>query len=108
MDGVATTHYSEVTLADLLTVRDLVTAHFLPYGAKIILFGSFARGDADRASDIDVAVDAPGGLPVELFAELSEKLEASSILRTVDLIDLRNADASLRQRVKSEGIVWQP
>lgn len=39
-------------------VREIVVSAVTPHGAEVILFGSWARGDRHRASDIDLAVRA--------------------------------------------------
>lgn len=72
------------------------------YGARrVFLFGSFARGETRKGSDIDLAVE---GLPEsEFFNAYGELLYTLS--REVDLLDLSGAKNSLRERVKREGVL---
>ncbi len=72
----------------------------------VYLFGSWARGEATRLSDIDVAIDPPTPLPRGTLARLREQLEESSIPYHVDVVDLSRADLEFRRRVLSEGILW--
>ncbi len=66
---------------------------------KVILFGSRARGDYGRASDIDLAVY---GGEISRFA-LDVDEETSTPLR-FDVIDLsRDVQEELRQAIKKEG-----
>jgi hypothetical protein len=68
------------------------------------LFGSVARGDARRDSDVDVAVLYPAAprryeeLPLTLEADLSQALG-----RRVDIVVLNHASADLVHRVLRDG-----
>jgi predicted nucleotidyltransferase len=84
----------------------LVREHLANVGARVLLFGSRARGDAAPRSDIDVAVLPEAPLPAGLLAGLREALEESQILRQVDLVDLTQADEAFRARVLLEGVEW--
>ncbi len=76
-------------------------------GIRASLFGSRARGDAKRFSDIDIAVSA-GAKPVpgNLMALLSEAFELSRIPFFVDLVDTYHAAQALKAAVEQEGIQW--
>ena len=51
---------------------------------KVILFGSFAKGNASRGSDVDIAVDGDFD-----YFDLKDDIETIETLRTIDLVDLR-------------------
>jgi predicted nucleotidyltransferase len=89
-------------------VKEIVLRALAPYPASIYLFGSRARGDATPTSDVDVAVEPHGELPVALLSELDEMLEESTVPYFVDVVDLRSADPAFRERVKGEGVAWRP
>jgi len=72
----------------------------------VYLFGSWASGAPHQASDIDIAVDAAEPLPLEILARLREALEESTVPYRVDVVDLSDADAEFRERVRREGILW--
>ena len=59
---------------------------------RIYVFGSRARGDFHKKSDLDIAIE--GGL--------IEKLDISGNL---DLVNLNKADTFLKQRIKKEGVL---
>ena len=68
---------------------------------KVILFGSRARGDFQRASDIDLAVSG-GNIP--MFA-LDVEEETSTLLQ-FDIIDLdKDLQDNLLKSIREEGIV---
>jgi predicted nucleotidyltransferase len=65
-----------------------------------VVFGSVARGGASEASDVDVAVYAPGVDLLELAATLAEAL-----VREVDVIALEGAGYPLLLEIVREGVV---
>lgn len=67
---------------------------------KVVLFGSRARGDYNRASDIDLA--AEGG-DVDLFRLLVE--EETSTLLQYDVVNLNwHINTELAEIIKNEGV----
>lgn len=75
----------------------------------LYLFGSFARGNANENSDIDLAIIFDKNVPSEIYFEkkMDYLILATEVLRTdeIDLIVLNNAPPSLAYRVFSEGKV---
>ncbi len=66
---------------------------------KVILFGSRARGDYHRASDIDLAVS--GGNVTEFSLDVEE---LTSTLLTYDVVDMnKNLQAKFRESIEKEG-----
>ena len=72
------------------------------YGVtRIGIFGSFARGEQTRTSNVDVLVDFAGGhATLKNFVGLAEYLEAL-FKRNVDLITVEGLDKYIRQRVET-------
>lgn len=104
MTATQSTHdHRDRVLAEL---RKLVLAHVARFDAQVVLFGSWASGQENRASDIDVAIDAPRALPPGALARLREAIEESTIPYAVDIVDLRDCDVPFRERVLREGIPW--
>lgn len=91
---------------DLQLAREIVFRHFAAQQARVILFGSRARGDARRWSDIDLAIAPKVALPEDSFAALREALAESNMLLNVDLVDLRDASPALCAAVAHEGVPW--
>ena len=69
-----------------------------------LLHGSYARGDATPASDVDVAFLAPAPVAPSLITETREALE-QALRRDVHLIDLRTASTVLRHEITRHGEV---
>lgn len=98
---------SNTQVEDLEIVKEIILSGLDNFKAKVYLFGSFATGKAGRTSDIDVAVLPLESLPVDLLSEIRDKLEESNALYPVDLVDLLESDASFKERVIKEGIIWK-
>ncbi|HUW54277.1 MAG TPA: nucleotidyltransferase domain-containing protein, partial [Rhodanobacter sp.] len=67
-----------------------------------IVFGSIARGEARRDSDIDLAVQLPTPLDVEQKMQLIANIAAMTG-RPVDLIDLRTVGEPLLGQILKHG-----
>jgi len=79
----------------------------LPHGS-LVLFGSRARGTAGRRSDFDLAVIPKPGFSARERLAFAEALEASpAIIYPIDLVDWSQASDDLRERIRTEGIVWK-
>ncbi len=74
----------------------------IPELIAIYQFGSQARGNADRASDIDLAILARGPISAEQLFQVAQDL-AVQLHRDVDLLDLRTASTVMRAQVISTG-----
>ena len=70
---------------------------------KIILFGSRAREDYKKQSDIDIAVDV--NLPFREKRKLKEKIDEISGLYSVDLVFLPEVSEDFKKRILKEGII---
>jgi len=91
---------------DLLEVRRIVLEYLKPWRVKVYLFGSQVRGDASELSDIDIALLPESSVPVDWLSGLRERLEESMVIRFVDVLDLSNAGAKLKYRIRKEGVLW--
>lgn len=87
-------------------VKAIVLQHFSTQNVRIYLFGSWARGEQKRSSDIDIAIEGNKDISYEITL-LREKLEESTIPRRIDVVDMHYAGKALCQRIRKEGIVWK-
>jgi predicted nucleotidyltransferase len=74
-------------------------AHRYPI-RRLALFGSWARGDAEEKSDVDVLVDVDPSIGIQ-FVELAEELE-QALGRHVDLVSSRAIKPSYWKRIEPE------
>ena len=70
---------------------------------RVILYGSRARGDFRKTSDIDLAIE---GCPDWVVADIRETLEEEApTLLTFDVVSLEKAPEGLRENILREGVV---
>ena len=73
--------------------------------ARVILFGSRARGEHSEHSDVDIAIESDEELSW-VITELRGLFEESDLPQKVDVIDFKRAPESLREEIEREGKVW--
>lgn len=75
--------------------------------AKIYLFGSFARGDDKRGSDIDIAIDNKTALPLVEHQQVRNMIECLNLIQNVDVVDFQSIPEELKKNILKQGIVWK-
>lgn len=90
-------------------LREIILPILEPYGIKrIALFGSVARGEASKKSDIDILVDfeEPRRKPLGLFkwGELEDEL-GKRLGRKVDLVSNAALNKYIRPYVEKEMVI---
>jgi predicted nucleotidyltransferase len=81
-----------------------VIRKFLPT-ARVIVFGSRARGDFRENSDLDVAIDSGEVIPAEVMERIREALDELPTLVTFDVVDLNAVSKSFREEILKTGRV---
>jgi len=72
---------------------------------KIILFGSFARGDAVDRSDIDLVIDFGNKISDGEWLNFLQRLSEKNLtLRKMDILRLDKTSPDLLDAIKKEGI----
>jgi len=79
----------------LKKVRNIVRQD-LP-DAKLILFGSWVKGNALPESDLDIGILDTKKIPFALYVQMKVKIDAIATLRKIDFVDLNNVDENFRQ-----------
>ena len=74
---------------------------------NVYLFGSWARKEEKRTSDIDIGLKPLGNLSTLKWVELREQIDESLLPYKVDLVDLSKANQAIIEKVEREGIVWR-
>ncbi|WP_219619897.1 MULTISPECIES: type VII toxin-antitoxin system MntA family adenylyltransferase antitoxin [Bacillus] len=74
---------------------------------NVYLFGSWARKEEKRTSDIDIALQSKEEIPAVKWIELRERIEESTLPYKVDLVDLSKAAPVFKEKVEREGILWR-
>jgi predicted nucleotidyltransferase len=74
-------------------------------GYKIVLFGSRAAGRAGPRSDFDIGVIGERPMPLDVFFQIEDKLEALPTLYSIDWVDLSRALPAFRENALKEASV---
>ena len=90
----------------VLEVKDFTRKFWQNQPVRIYLFGSWARGEAKRSSDVDIAIESREDMSF-LIGEFREALENSCIVYNVEVVDMNFAAESLCKKISEEGIVWK-
>jgi predicted nucleotidyltransferase len=86
----------------LAEVADII-ARFLP-DARILLFGSRARGDAEPTSDFDFAIDAGSKIPLDVIARIEDEIEELHTLKSIDIVDLNRVNPAFKTIILKTGV----
>ncbi len=98
-------YLSKEDISNLLDkLIDFIVAELKP--GKIILFGSFARGDAVNRSDIDLAIEIENNLSESDWLIFLHRIsEKKFTLRKMDILRLDKTSPEMRKAIKKEGII---
>jgi len=88
-------------------LKNLVLRYLRGEPVKVILFGSRARGDNARASDVDIGIIPRGRIDAAKLALLREKIEESNIPYKVEVVDFSHTSASFKKEALKEALVWK-
>ena len=78
-----------------------VTSHINPAEYKIFLFGSFAKGEDNRTSDIDIGVEGKQPLTAWVKFKIVDELEKLPTLKRFDLVDFKSVSPDFYSTAKS-------
>lgn len=90
----------ELDEASLAVVRRIL-AEMAP-DCEAFAFGSRVNGKPKPYSDLDIALRAPGRLPVQRIAAIKEAFEESDLTIRVDLVDWHALTPAFRDIVDAE------
>ena len=88
-------------------LKSLIIEFFKEENVIVVLFGSRARGDYNRVSDIDIGILPENRLDRKKLVLLKEKIDDLNFPYTVDVVDLSKVSEAFREKALREGIVWK-
>ena len=81
------------------SLRNFLIEYFKDKDVNIYLFGSRARGEERKYSDIDIAIDSKEDLKYDLV-KLKEIIEESNLIYKVDLVELKKVKFLDKEMIK--------
>ena len=95
-------HNLHILPVPLLKELKEVAQDFESSGIQLILFGSFATGNARPTSDLDLAFDSQATTR-EGVRQLYYRIDDLHTIRSVDLVDLQKVDFEVAEEIKKNG-----
>jgi predicted nucleotidyltransferase len=80
---------------------NIIRRHLSRREFEIVLFGSWARGNAQENSDIDLGLVGPESVDDMTLLRIKEEIRCIPTLRRIDVVDLSKTDDTFRQDVLS-------
>lgn len=72
---------------------------YLPGEYKLFLFGSWVRGNALEASDIDIGILGEEKIDWDSMVKIFQEVETIPTLRKIDIVDLKTKEEKFRNNV---------
>lgn len=88
-------------------LKSLVIETFKEENVIVILFGSRARGDYSRVSDIDIGILPETRLDKKKLVLFKEKIDDLNIPYNVDVVDLSKVTKAFREKALRDGVIWK-
>jgi uncharacterized protein len=88
-------------------LKSLVFDTLKEENVTVILFGSRARGNFSRVSDIDIGILPGINFDRRKLVFLKERIENLNIPYTVDVVDLSRVSKVFNEKALREGILWK-
>lgn len=92
----------DITQSELALVQNILRGK-LP-AAKVWVFGSRAKGNTRRGSDLDLVIDNGEPLPSSLTAHLADAFEEAPLAYRVDIVDLHGITPEFRALIDAHKI----
>jgi predicted nucleotidyltransferase len=91
-----------VDQGELAAIRALLRSVIVD--EKVFVFGSRARGDHKKTSDLDIAIEGNEPLSLSKRATLELAFSESALPFRVDIVDLHTVDAGFRSIILRDGV----
>ena len=96
-------HLKALSVDEILAEVADIIARFLP-DARILLFESRARDDAEQTSDFDFAIDAGSKIVFDVIARIEGEIDELHTLKSVDIVDLNSVNPAFKTIILKTGV----
>ncbi|MDR3071776.1 MAG: nucleotidyltransferase domain-containing protein [Endomicrobium sp.] len=84
-------------------VKNILSLALKDKNVKVYVFGSRVKGSVEKASDIDLALDANGiSLDYFFIANIKYRFQESGIPYSVDIVDLNKISNDFRKCIRGD------
>jgi predicted nucleotidyltransferase len=91
----------------LSIIKETVVTSLKDDKVKIVLFGSRARGDNNRCSDVDIGIIPFGKFKEERITLLKEKVENLNIPYKVEIVNLSEVSEEFKTEAMKDAVIWK-
>jgi len=91
----------------LSRLKQLILGELKDEPIQILIFGSRARGDEAKTSDVDIGFIPGKGFNLKTMAHLKNKIEDSRIPYSVEFVNLNAVSENFRKEVLKDAIIWK-
>jgi len=74
---------------------------------KVVLFGSRARQEHRRTSDVDIGLIPSGALNKKKLVLLKDKVEELNIPYKVEIVDFSQASSDFKKETMKGAVIWK-
>lgn len=78
-------------------VRRIAAKHLDLSEYRVFFFGSRVGGRASARSDIDVGIEGPRPIPLEVLTWIREEIQELPVLYKIDVVDFQRASEDFRE-----------
>ena len=113
LSNTRSTHWPAEIQEALRDLQAALRQIYGPQAPRLILYGSYARGDANEASDVDVLLvypeQAPAGAEIQrlggILSELNMRYQVLISVLPASQQDLQTAQNAFWNNIRREGII---
>ena len=88
-------------------LKKLTVASWKGEKVKVVLFGSRARRDHRRTSDVDIGLIPSGVLNKKKLVLLKDKVGELNIPYKVEIVDLSQTSADFKKEAMKGAVIWK-
>lgn len=85
--------------SDIINKAIKIIRKYLSPDYKILLFGSWAKGDALKTSDIDIGILGKEEVSWDIMVKILEEIYGIPTLRKIDVVDLNTKEKRFKDGV---------
>lgn len=86
-------------IEDIISQTANIIRKHLPKHYKVLLFGSWAKGNALENSDVDIAIWGDHKVKWKIMSLILSEIENIPTLRSIDIVDLNNTSKDFKESV---------
>lgn len=79
-----------------------ITKKYLNSKYKVFVFGSRVTGKGSDRSDIDVGIEGPKPIPVEVLGNIKEEMDDLPFLYSIDVVDFKTVSSDFYKVAKEK------